>query len=270
VKKIVSAFILCLIALPSLADQLPTTPTGFWNAKKIVYKIWKDSGEGTVYCGCDFNANSRLISKKGCGYKPKMYLTRRGTINQRARRIEAEHITTAHSMGIKREWSSKFLCKNRSGRSFRGRKCGYKLDPYFKRAHNDLYNLAPAIGELNADRSNKPFGVAGFGAGLKLSATTSKRGAYGSCDFETTRSIADPGESVRGELARAELYMMDTWGSVLGFYFPKTSDRKQIKHRLTLLEWDRKDPPTKAEFYRNTQIAKIQGKSNPYIDAHIK
>ena len=32
-----------------------------------------------------------------------------------------------------------------------------KHDLDYKQAHNDLVNLYPAVGQINADRSNKPF-----------------------------------------------------------------------------------------------------------------
>jgi hypothetical protein len=57
----------------------------------------------------------------------------------------------------------------------------------------DLHNLVPAVGELNGDRSNLPFGI-----------VPGPGGAYGACDFKIggkPRAV-QPRPEVRGDAAR--------------------------------------------------------------------
>ena len=65
-------------------------------------------------------------------------------------------------------------------------------------------NLRPAVGELNADRSDLPYGE-----------IEGEDREYGSCDFEVQGGIAEPEASDRGEIARTYLYMERIWGMTL-------------------------------------------------------
>jgi deoxyribonuclease-1 len=63
----------------------------------------------------------------------------------------------------------------------------------------ELHNLVPSVGELNAARSNLPYGeVPGEPRG------------YGACDFEVAGGVVEPAIEVRGDLARVYL-AMDLW-----------------------------------------------------------
>ena len=61
---------------------------------------------------------------------------------------------------------------------------------------SDMHNIFPAIGEINADRSNYPFG--------EIPGEPRK---YGLCYMEIKRKIVEPTEKVRGNIARAYFYM---------------------------------------------------------------
>jgi endonuclease I len=43
-------------------------------------------------------------------------------------------------------------------KAFKGRECCARVDSTFTRMEADRHNLTPAVGELNDDRSNVPFG----------------------------------------------------------------------------------------------------------------
>ena len=87
--------------------------------------------------------------------------------------------------------------------------------------------------------------------------------AYGACDFEVGpgtgpgagvgRRVAEPANRVRGELARAMLYMAERYG---------------VDVRMTpaaLRAWHRADPPDAWELERARRIAAATGLRNPWI-----
>ena len=109
----------------------------------------------------------------------------------------------------------------------------------------DLHNLVPAIGELNADRSNYRFGM-----------IEGEKRRYGQCDFEVEFKAkkAEPPEAVRGDIARTYFYMADRYGLKLSKY-----------QRKLLGVWGRSDPVDNWERERNQAIDEIQGNGNSYI-----
>ena len=78
---------------------------------------------------------------------------------------------------------------------------------------------------------------------------------YGACDFEIGGSpkVAEPDECVRGELARAMLYIEDQNGARLRM------------SREVLLAWHEADPPQDWERRRAHRIEAATGLRNPYI-----
>jgi deoxyribonuclease-1 len=60
-----------------------------------------------------------------------------------------------------------------------GAYCGYKLNPAFKKGHNNMNSLTPVVGELNDDRSNFAFAV-----------IQGEKRSYGQCDFD--KYVAEP------------------------------------------------------------------------------
>jgi deoxyribonuclease-1 len=77
------------------------------------------------------------------------------------------------------------------------------------------------------------------------------------CDMEidTRARRVEPRPAVRGDIARAMLYMSDRYG--LKLY------RRQ---REILERWNRQDPPDDAERARNRRIKRVQGWGNPWIE----
>ena len=73
------------------------------------------------------------------------------------------------------------------------------MDPEFRAMEAELHNLVPAVGELNADRSDLPYGE-----------VPGEPRAYGACDFEVVDGVVEPAIRTRGELTRIYL-AMDLW-----------------------------------------------------------
>jgi len=221
----------------------------FSSAKsKLQKKVYNDiQNPTTLYCGCSFIVSDKTVNSTDCGYVPR-------NDNVRAKRIEWEHIMPASHFGQWRQcWSHgkeafPNQCHNKTNRQ-----CCAKVDPEFKQMESDMHNLWPAIGELNADRSNFDYDI-----------IPGEVKNYGACDFEVVRhgsrfdglglNVAEPPPAARGIIARAYKYMIQT-------YHLTTSCRTN-----TLMDvWDHDFPPTPEECLRNTKILDIQGNDNPFI-----
>jgi len=107
-----------------------------------------------------------------------------------------------------------------------------------------MHNLFPAIGEVNGDRSNYRYGE-----------VLGEPRVYGQCDVEIQSQVAEPDETIRGDIARAYFYMS---------YQYKVSIPESYEDMLR--EWHFLDPPSQWEQERNTLIEQEQGNRNPFID----
>ncbi|MDG4552464.1 MAG: endonuclease [Candidatus Contendobacter sp.] len=179
----------------------------------------------------------------------------RRTVRQdpaRAQRLEAEHVFPAAQFGNFRPcWQEpeRFPeCVKDSGKALTGRQCCEKVDPVFEAAHNDLYNLFPAEGEINGDCKDFNWRMV---PGVARD--------YGRCAMKIDASIrrVEPPNAVKGDIARAMFYMSATYGF-------KLSDQD----RQLFTAWARRDPPDAWEQTRNQHIAAIQGKDNPFISQY--
>ena len=199
----------------------------FSKSKKILKNIYKDN-QITFYCGCKYYPSNKdnMIDRDSCGYVPRNELTKKGKINERANRIEWEHIMPAENFG-------RHLACWKDG----GRKACSK-DPIFNKMEADMHNLVPAIGELNADRSNFRYG-----------ADKPKVGMYGECkfevDFDAKRAYIK--DDIKGDIARTYLYMSKTYNINL-------SDQE----RKLMEAWDRQDPISEWEIEKNKRIEKYK------------
>lgn len=111
---------------------------------------------------------------------------------------------------------------------------------------SDLYNLVPAIGEVNGDRSNFKFGM-----------IVGEKRMYGRCDVEIDfkSKRAEPKPDVRGDIARVYFYMRDRYGINL------SKQQKQL-----FIAWNKSDPIDDWEIKKNKMVLDIQGNGNPYIN----
>jgi deoxyribonuclease-1 len=233
-----------LSSCPS-TDQIPTYKksnqnihiTSFSKSKKLLLKVYKDNPV-TLYCGCSFKGKKPILSS--CGYVPSKD-------SKRANRIEWEHVVPAHAFGKSfSEWRDGHpKCVKKNGKKFKGRKCAEKMNDEYRRMQADMFNLYPAIGEVNARRSN-----------YSMSIIEGENREFGKCDVEISDGIIEPGEEIRGEIARTYLYMDSAY-----------PDRGIIskKNRKLFNAWNKIDPVDEWECERAKRIENIQGNRNEIV-----
>lgn len=219
---VVSSLLLLLSSLSFAA------PTNFDQAKRLAQRIHAPEAK-SFYCDCDirWQGNKGSPDLAGCGYQVRKN-------GPRASRIEWEHVMPAHHFGHQRQcWQDG------------GRKNCVKTDSVFRAMEADLYNLVPAIGEVNGDRSNYRFGV--------LPATPAKHGACPvKVDFK--QQVFEPAPPVRGDIARIYFYMADKYNLNLS----------RAQQQL-FIAWHRQDPVTAQERELNQRIQQHMGHDNPFV-----
>ena len=146
--SIVKNILIIIFPLLFLSTQVfpeNTQITSFSKSKKLLLKLYKDH-PFTLYCGCSYKGKKPNLSS--CGYIPKKD-------KKRANRIEWEHVVPAHAFGQSfSEWRNGHpKCVKKNGKKFKGRKCAEKMNEEYRRMQSDMFNLYPAIGEVNGSRS---------------------------------------------------------------------------------------------------------------------
>lgn len=213
---------------PALAAR--STDYSFSQSKLVLaQKIYKNH-QLAFYSGCRFSAQQKLLVPDwaSCGYQARKN-------PERAKRIEWEHVVPAWTFG------HQLQCWQQGGRA----NCRDN-SAEFRQMEADLHNLVPAIGELNGDRSNLPYGM-----------VNGEQRAYGQkvnmeIDFKTR--TAEPPDNVYGDIARINLYMRMRYSLNLS------------KQQLQLFTaWNNLDPVDAWEQQRNDLILQAQGNFNPYV-----
>ena len=205
--------------------------------KRALYEDVFAKERRTLYCGCPFDANRRP-ALQACGYRSPGGGTR-------SKRVEIEHVVPASWIGAGRACWTQKICRDREGRTFKGRKCCLAIDPAFRAAYQDMHNLWPTIGEVNEARSNYRFGL--IDGELRV---------FGRCDVEIERHrrMVEPRPAIRGDIARTGLYMEAMHGI-----------RLNAAQRDLYETWHREDPPDTEERRRHRLIERLQGRHNPWI-----
>ncbi len=208
--------------------------SSFGKAKRALAKIYADHAL-TFYCRCRYRGSK--VNHASCGYVPQRQ-------SRRARRLEWEHIVPAAQFGRSfSAWTQGHPeCVNPKGEVYRGRRCARKTVREFRFMEADMYNLVPAIGELNRKRSNYPMGII---AGEKRN--------FGACDIEFLDRKIEPRPDIRGDIARTYLYM-DAAYRGRGIITPQ--------ERGLFAEWNEADPVDDWECERARQIKAIQRNVN--------
>jgi len=228
---------LSLIILSSHAFSQNIQITSFSKSKKLLLKVYKDNPY-TLYCGCSFKGKKPNLSS--CGYTPKKD-------KKRANRIEWEHVVPAHAFGQSfSEWREGHpKCVSKKGKKFKGRKCAQKINEEYRRMQADMFNLYPAIGEVNGRRSNYSMGI-----------IEGEKREFGKCDVEIKSRKVEPREEIRGEIARTYIYMDSV--------YPGRGIISKNNWKLFEL-WHRNDPVDEWECERARRIEKIQGNRNEIV-----
>ncbi|WPD22577.1 MAG: endonuclease [Candidatus Electrothrix aestuarii] len=223
--------------LPATAGN--TTITSFSTAKTQLKKLYVQAGSFTTfYCGSSFDEEFNLDHSTS-GFHYRMNETR-------ANRVEWEHIVPAEAFGQSfPEWRDGHPdCLDSKGEPYAGRRCASKTSQQFKLMQADMYNLVPAIGEVNGDRSNYSYAM-----------LQGELREYGACNMEIEDQKAEPPDDKFGDIARTYMYMEAAYqrGVISG---------KNVK----LFEaWNRMDPVDKWECERARLIEKIQGNRNMIV-----
>jgi len=126
----------------------------------------------------------------------------------------------------------------------------------------DAFNLRPADGSVNVKRSNKDFG--------NVQPNGTRHEEASECWYSADKW--EPGDATKGQAARIIFYMATRYEGtngemdlevVNGF---NTYPKPEHGDLATLLEWNRKFPPTDFERKRNERIFTVQQNRNPFID----
>ena len=214
------------------------TIESFNKAKKILQKQIYADHRITFYCGCPYDENNVIIPSDK--YTPKKQ-------NKRSNRIEWEHVVPAQAFGQAFvEWrDGDPECIDKKGKSFKGRNCASKMSQEFRTMEADMYNLVPAVGELNGLRSNYSY-----------SDIPGEKREFGNCDFEIEDRKAEPRPEIRGDIARIYFYMDDA--------YPGRGIISKKNQKL-FMAWDKEDPVDAWECERCRRIEKIQGNENHFV-----
>ncbi|MEZ9619050.1 endonuclease I family protein, partial [Vibrio sp. 10N.261.55.C9] len=135
-------------------------------------------------------------------------------------------------------------CVNSKGQTYKGRRCANKANKEYRLMQSDLYNLFPAIGSVNAMRSNYNFTM-----------LPDESSDFGSCAMKINDRKAEPPVSARGRIARTYFYMEET--------YPRYNMSKQQRQLMTA--WDKQFPVSAWECQRAKRIENIQGNVNTIL-----
>jgi deoxyribonuclease I len=166
----------------------------------------------TFYCACAFDGDKR-VDPSGCGFEPG------ARWQNRAERIEWEHVVPASRMLEGR------ACATDPDRKGSPRRWCRRVDPEFRAMEGDLHNLVPAIGQLNAERADHPYGD-----------IPDAPRRFGACDFAVEDGVVAPAARIRGDIARIYAYMARAYGLEL-----------RAEESAMLARWAQWDPPTAEE-----------------------
>lgn len=234
---------LCLILCPALAfaGGGNTTNDSFSKSKKLLLnRVYFDHRE-TFYCGCPFQID-KTVTFQADKFSPTT------KHRERADKIEWEHVVPAQSFGQSfKEWRDGAPdCIDKNGKPFKGRKCAEKVNMEYRYMQADMYNLTPAIGQINALRSNYSYAM-----------IPGEKREFGACDMEIEDKKAEPRPEIRGDIARIYFYMNDAYP---GHGVISKKNRKLFE------AWAKEDPVDDWERERAKRIEAIQGNHNNFVE----
>jgi deoxyribonuclease-1 len=239
-KTLINLLIAISISTPSLAANQEIQ--SFNKAKKTLEKQVYNDHRITLYCAATFDAQKKVTAPRG--FTTTKYV-------KRAKKIEWEHVVPAENFGRTfSEWREGHkLCIDRKGKSFKGRKCAEKVNTEYRYMQADMFNLYPAIGAVNALRSNYNFTM-----------LPSVKSDFGSCAMKIDNRKAEPPNTARGRIARTYLYMNDSYKR----YNMSKSQRQLIN------AWDNMYPVNPWECARAKKITQIQKSQNVVVKSRCE
>lgn len=229
--------VLAALLFPFTATAGNERIESFSKAKKLLEKeVYFDNRE-TLYCGASFDDKKNITPP--AGFQSEKH-------GKRSKKVEWEHVVPAENFGRTfAAWrDGDTQCVNNKGKEYKGRRCANKASKEYRLMQSDLYNLFPAIGSVNAMRSNYNFAM-----------LPHERSDFGSCAMKIDDRKAEPPAEARGRIARTYLYMEQTYS--------RYSMSKQ--QRQLMMAWDKQFPISEWECKRAERIEKIQGNVNEVL-----
>ena len=215
-----------------------STIESFTVAKKLLEEEVYHDHRVTVYCAAEFDDDKRICLPDGF-VTPKH--------EKRAEQMEWEHIVPAENFGRSfvawREGDP--LCITKSGKPYRGRRCAGEVSKEYRLMEADMYNLYPAIGAVNAIRSNHNFQML----------DPSIPSTFGICPMKVKGNKVEPPAKSRGIIARTYKYMDDSYSRY----------RMSSQQRKLMDAWDEMYPVDTWECQRARRIEAIQGNENIFV-----
>lgn len=161
-----------------------------------------------------------------CGYR---FQSNKETVDNRL--VEIGHIYPTAAMLEQAGCNSRMQCREEGNKRF-------------IQMEADMHNMYPVIQDILIPDRKPVFGE-----------IKGEHWKFTDCDYERSGGMVEPRPLARGNVARAMLYMRLKYRVEID---PAT---------MTILErWNREDPPSKQEKFRNDRIEALQGQRNPYID----
>ena len=239
-RKFTTAFLAAALLLTSLGIGSASaagneTIDSFSKAKKMLERQIYFDHRVTLYCGASFDEKKIDL--------PDGFFTKKH--QKRASKVEWEHAVPAENFGRAfEEWREGHPQCVSKGKPFKGRKCAEKVNMEYRHMQADMYNLFPAIGAVNAVRSNK-----------RYSELPSAPSAFGICEAKVDGNRFEPPVRSKGQVARAALYMADSYGK-----YRLSRQQEQLFNT-----WNKMFPVDQWECTRAKRIEKLQGNENRFI-----
>lgn len=211
----------------------------FRKAKKLLEKQVYNNHRITLYCGAVFDADKKITAPKG--FTTAKYI-------KRSKKVEWEHAVPAENFGRTfNEWRNGHeKCVSSDGKLFKGRRCVEKVNTAYNLMQADMFNLYPAIGAVNALRSNYNFAM-----------LPDAESDFGSCSMKIDKKKAEPPERSRGKIARTYLYMESTYERY----------RMSKAQRQLMNAWDKMYPVDSWECARAKKIFRLQKNQNLVVSS---
>lgn len=240
-RKFTTAFWVAALFLTSLGiGSAPAagneTIDSFSKAKKMLERQIYFDHRVTLYCEASFDEKKNIDL-------PDAFFTEKH--QKRASKVEWEHAVPAENFGRAfEEWREGHPQCVSKGKPFKGRACAEKVNVDYRHMQADMYNLFPAIGAVNAVRSNKQY-----------SELPSAPSAFGICEAKVDGNRFEPPARSKGQVARAALYMADSYG------------KYRLSHQQEQLfnAWNKMFPVDQWECTRAKRIEKLQGNENRFV-----
>lgn len=220
--------IVLLISITLFAFGLGAAPADFDAAKRLASRIYADE-KTDFYCDCPIRwvGGKGVVDLKSCGYQVRKN-------GPRAQRVEWEHVVPAQQFGAHR------ACWKNGGREH----CG-DSDKKFRQMEADLFNLRPALGEVNGDRAH-----------FRFAELPDVAAQHGACPIriDFNKRLAQPRPQVRGDIARIYFYMADRYQLTLS----------EAEQQL-FLRWHTEDPVDSREQALMQRTAQHMGHQNDFV-----